>query len=802
MSATTSSSISSTSYQSVTHKKNLGTIILNDANFTFYPAAAAASAAAKLNPTKVVAVWVTISKHQVSPITLPRFLLKIILLPSSDAHIIASASASSSASALSSVSKSTKSTSFTFELKSRDQLERIRQDISTRLTGDRRRQAQNALQIQPNHAQNLNRKRGLEEMNGTSTELSASVGEPKRKQSTSNTSSSFTVLTDTSLAVTCSSLLSTDSTLRMHYILLVLGQPPPSNAATNTIIDFSKLQLTPILSETDFWFTHKTILANHSAKINGTVSCGLSSAMKSSLDLLDIGTRKPIHLGVEEMRQIFILYPAVHKAYEAMVPLELSEEQFWRKYLESEYFHRDRGRLGTHFEKRIRMPGSLNLDKKDEDGELHQQPINSKEGSGDGSNAATSTNANTTAASGGGSGTSSANNGAAANATAIKKIGEEAKTTEENARVAAASSSDIFSRAELELQKRQPEAAVLNHTNSAGHIGRKGNVHLAIGQFDLAATANTERGSKLLLYCNDSNRPSNEDTKGSKVIEKYNRHWAIVMNPEIATAGCNLMDLARGSVEYILEGDEDAKVAGGVGKEMERLVGFASAREGRVDHVKGLGDPDNDDKTSNGKGKGGSYLFQELKLQSIPANSDQLGNGTGQNDNLSALPVLNSVMEYNTLRATKEGNSFPKPEFGHALLLNLTKKMKMDSVTESDTIKMTNQLDENFRNKLILYFRRATELLKHFFALRRVMETEKRFGKSRESAVQKSSDKITKVVDCMKQVYREIDEMRNDLPDETMRDMSFTIMKQLDFAFTDTSISGGGDGGGFVTVKD
>ena len=47
------------------------------------------------------------------------------------------------------------------------------------------------------------------------------------------------------------------------------------------------------------------------------------------------------------MRQIFILYPAVHKAYEEKVPLELSDEQFWRKYLESEYFHRDRGRIGT-----------------------------------------------------------------------------------------------------------------------------------------------------------------------------------------------------------------------------------------------------------------------------------------------------------------------------------------------------------------------------------------------------------------------------------------------------------------------
>jgi hypothetical protein len=36
---------------------------------------------------------------------------------------------------------------------------------------------------------------------------------------------------------------------------------------------------------------------------------------------------------VEEMRQIFIPLSAVHRAYEEKVPLELSDEQFWRKYL-------------------------------------------------------------------------------------------------------------------------------------------------------------------------------------------------------------------------------------------------------------------------------------------------------------------------------------------------------------------------------------------------------------------------------------------------------------------------------------
>jgi len=527
--------------------------------------------------------------------------------------------------------------------------------------------------------------------------------------------------------------------------------------------------------------------------------------MKSSLDLLDIGTRNPIQIGVEEMRQIFILYPAVHKAYEAMVPLELSEEQFWRKYLESEYFHRDRGRLGTHFQKRLRIPGASNMDNKDEDGELQLPNLHSKDDTGDSSNGLTSTSASATAATGGSSGNNSANN-PNANTTANKK--EEAKEQEENARVAAASSSDIFSRAELELQTKQPHAKLNQNTRNGANGLRKGthrSIALAIGQFDLAATANTERGSKLLLYSNDSNRPSNEDTKGSKVIEKYNRHWAIVMNPAIATARSNLMDLARESVGYILDGDDDAKVAGGVGKEMERLVGFASAREGRVDHVKGLGDPVSDTKNKYGKGGDGSSLFQELTLQtSTCGNSGNSSNDTGKNeklDNLATLSVLNSVMRYDTASATKECNCFPEPSFGRELLRGLTEKMKMDSLTESDTIKMTNQLDGNFRNKLTLYFQRATELLRHFFALRQVMETEKRLGESIGNAGKKTSDKITKVVECMKQVYHEMDVMRDDLPSETMRGMCFPIMSQLDSACMIFD-SGGGGGGGFVTVKD
>ncbi len=49
---------------------------------------------------------------------------------------------------------------------------------------------------------------------------------------------------------------------------------------------------------------------------------------------------------------------------------------------------------------------------------------------------------------------------------------------------------------------------------------------LAVGQFDLASTFETERG-QLLEGPRDEYPPNiADDGKGARVINKYNRHWA------------------------------------------------------------------------------------------------------------------------------------------------------------------------------------------------------------------------------------------------------------------------------------
>lgn len=525
--------------------------------------------------------------------------------------------------------------------------------------------------------------------------------------------------------------------------------------------------------------------ANQAAKTHGFVSKGISSAMKSSLDIqINGNVSKPIKLGVEEMRQIFIMYPAVHDTYEEKVPLELSEEQFWRKYLESEYFHRDRGRVGSSARSVTGLTSRTNEKESSKaDDEEEQQKKKQKQ----------------------------------------RSQQEEDKEREETARMGAASSNDIFSRKEMELRKREAKERQLRPPPSLKD--------LAVGQFDLTATANTERGTKLLLNSNDLHP---FDDRGKKVIEKYNKHWAMVLNPEDASAGCDLTELARRSTQHSLRGDDDAKVNGGFGKEFRRLVGFANADEHHVDHVKGMGDGtgdgDDDDEEE-------PSLFQELNLKNVdayagkklgadetqPQQSQQSMEKMKQDAMFSqiALKSVTDLVAPLVNAKTHDGdkgsssmsqqleNAFPDPNFGKALLEALTKHMVLDSMTEKDTAKMAKSLPEEFRKKLTSYTRRSNELLRHFFALRHVMETEKKLkqkmkGGGATGKVQ-SSQKLKKIVAAMEGVYREMEGMRKDLPQseqgEQMRKMCLPIMDNLDWAFK-LNRDSSDRGGGFVTVED
>ena len=655
-------------YKKVIYKKLEGIVVLTDSNLIFQPNSG----------PEVLIAWSTLSKHQVSPAAHPKALLKLLMLDGSKPN--------------------------TFQFPERPYLERIRKDITLRLQKFRQANPNSAPPPPPEQPAAptpiqipaAGRKRAHSE-----------VTSPRNSHATSTKAhqSKFGELDATALAVTRSSLLAANPTLRSQHQYLV--------------------KETETVTEDDFWMTHQDLVQEEYARICGMTRAGTSSLLQSHLQLLT----GRVTLGVEEMRQIFILYPAVHKAYEEKVPLELSDEQFWRKYLESEYFHRDRGRVG-----------------------------------------AASTNHNSS--------------------NADKKKNKNVKSVEEQeARAAAIGTDDLFSRYDQKIREK---------TNDADG-SRKWGTKLAIGQFDLASTFETERGE--LLEGPKDNHPQSlsDDGKGARVIRKYNRHWAMVLHPQEAVAGSNLMTVARRSVTEVLPDDEDAKAGGGIDSDMKRLVGFAMASSADANHALGKGLQNSDEyEVLNLKNVEAYYSGRPTEARTETDNeATRKRNGFFANSMVAKMKALASS-EVGTERGSILQDAFPPAQLGRELLSALTNKMAQDSQTDADALEVVKSLPEDFKKRLQSYFRRSSELLRHFFGLRRLVDAQ---GNNAHS------QKLKRIVQGMETVYREMEGMRRTLEQtetgEIMRKMCLQIMDQLDWAFKlHREGSGVGGGGGFVTIEE
>ncbi|KAL9189644.1 hypothetical protein ACHAXT_009319 [Thalassiosira profunda] len=686
-----------TAYAGVLHRKARGSLALSDRGLAFRPDASNAAPAA----ARVVLPWDKVAKHQVSPATHPKSLLKVVASGPGG-----------------------KAASYTFLFPERRSLEGARRDVSARLSKG---------------------KKGKKRPRDDASVASNAVKPTSHKRQSTPPSSRFINLDPVALVATRAALLASDPALRAQHRLLVL------DGGT--------------LSEEDFWETHSRLVADEYAKISGKAHKGTSSDIKSSLDLGISTTAKKdakkagsggvVHLGVEEMRQIFLMYPAVHKAYEEKVPLELSEEQFWRKYLESEYFHRDRGRIGAHIGKvnerelreQERMFGKRDEEekegKKKKDGEKEDEPMGE----------------------------------------------EEAQT-----RLAAAGTEDIFSRYD---PRSRPGGG-------KQRASRKLGTQIAVGQFDLASTHEVERGDRF-LELRDLHPPPDGDSAGARVIDKFNRHALLLMHPRESTAGVDLGRVAAKSAraEAAAKTDEDdAKVNGGYDEEMRRLIGFADADENDADCARGAGDSDD---------------LLELHLRNVDAYTGQFGNDPaaskgGESElqfarllaattRADAEPILKSAtagMSKGFCTAPTLKSPLPAPKIGRGLLEALTKKMAADSQTEADVQKLAEELGEEFKAKLAKYFRRASELLRHFFSLRSVFnENADGNGGVGQSAAQK--DRLTSIVKGMEKVHGEMYELTRNLP--LMESKMFKpIMDQLDKAFQLHKDDSSRGKGGFVTV--
>ncbi|CAB9503541.1 transcription factor IIH subunit 1 [Seminavis robusta] len=664
--------VENTTYHPVLFKKTEGSLMLTGEHFAFHPSS---NSSPSLLPFSVVA------KHQVSPANYPKPLLKVVLKDGK---------------------------SLTFQLTDRQVLERIRKDVSSRL---RRFHSNNGVVNGSNNSNHSPHGTVSSGKKRTHAELL------QRNQRAKGPLVSIDDLDATALAVTRSSLLAANPSLRAQHKFLV--------------------EETKTVDEDDFWKTHDNLLQEEYAKICGMARAGTSSLLQSHLPL-----QGRVTLGVEEMRQIFVMYPAVHKAYEEKVPLELSDEQFWRKYLESEYFHRDRGRLGT------------------------------------------------------------AARNHAADASDDKQKAQQA-ANDQDARAAAVGTDDLFSRYDQKLRESTGGTAAARKTTKGRSTAnaKKWGVNLAVGQFDLASTFQTERG-KLLEGPRDVHPPNiADDGKGAKVIQKYNRHWAMVLHPEQAVAGSNLMDIARTSVVEVLQDDDDAKASGGVDKEMKRLVGFAMADKEDANHALGVGvdaDEDGHDALTL-KNVEAYYSGQAQRTEAAkPMTDDDMKRQAVFSQAISTkMKTLAASADGADATATLRQNCFPPAKLGRELLSALTKKMAQDSKTSAATLEAAKTLPEDFKKSLHSYFRRSSELLRHFFGLRR-LEKQGNSGSY--------SKKLARIVEGMETFYREMEEMRKNFPQtetgELQRKMCLPIMDQLDWAFKLHREGTGGGGSGFVTIEE
>jgi transcription initiation factor TFIIH subunit 1 len=188
-------------------------------------------------------------------------------------------------------------------------------------------------------------------------------------------------------------------------------------------------------------------------------------------------------------------------------------------------------------------------------------------------------------------------------------------------------------------------------------------------------------------------------------------------------------------VQHVLPGDTDANPCGGGDEEMLRLVEFASAAQSQANHhAAGLGLHDGDD-------------YEQLNLQNVEAyystqKAEQKEQSIEADEEASKRhKVFAKVMTAKTkalARALTVGaeasgrlqtTCFPPPALGCKLLSALTKKMAQDSRTDGASLEVVNSLPEDFRKRLQTYFRRSSELQRHFFGLRRLR------GKRKQSKV-------------------------------------------------------------------
>jgi hypothetical protein len=99
-----------------------------------------------------------------------------------------------------------------------------------------------------------------------------------------------------------------------------------------------------VITEQEFW-TQKECRTRINAERWKGQKTGESNALMADLRSSSSSSQMISYsLNAKQIHSIFVQYPAVHRAFQDKVPNELTEKEFWLKYVQSRFFHRDRGR--------------------------------------------------------------------------------------------------------------------------------------------------------------------------------------------------------------------------------------------------------------------------------------------------------------------------------------------------------------------------------------------------------------------------------------------------------------------------
>lgn len=108
---------------------------------------------------------------------------------------------------------------------------------------------------------------------------------------------------------------------------------------------YQDLVITHVITSEEFWSQHVPYhLATQSKVI--TQKTGVPNNFLTNVTVKSDGTKK-FNLSNDTIQCIFKTYPAVRQKHMEYVPHQLTESEFWQKFLESHYFHKDRITTGS-----------------------------------------------------------------------------------------------------------------------------------------------------------------------------------------------------------------------------------------------------------------------------------------------------------------------------------------------------------------------------------------------------------------------------------------------------------------------